>query len=77
MQRLQGCTHMPGAMQKLLAMLHTLLLHVCPYLNSFLFIFLFPGEFSRQINDFKIKLQKAEQDNARLEGLVSRLKWLK
>jgi len=31
------------------------------------------GEFSRQINDFKIKLQKAEQDNARLEGLVSRL----
>ena len=34
-------------------------------------IFVFPGEFSRQINDFKIKLQKAEQDNARLEGLVS------
>ncbi|XP_058946875.1 leucine-rich repeat flightless-interacting protein 2-like isoform X2 [Pocillopora verrucosa] len=30
-------------------------------------------EFSRQINDFKIKLQKAEQDNARLEGLVARL----
>lgn len=37
-----------------------------------LFLFLSPpGEFSRQINDFKIKLQKAEQDNARLEGLVS------
>lgn len=30
-------------------------------------------EFSRQINDFKIKLQKAEQENARLEGLVARL----
>lgn len=30
-------------------------------------------EFSRQINDFKIKQQKAEQDNARLEGLVARL----
>lgn len=30
-------------------------------------------EFSRQINDFKIKLQKAEQDNARLEGLVARV----
>lgn len=30
-------------------------------------------EFSRQINDYKIKLQKAEQDNARLEGLVARV----
>ena len=37
-----------------------------------MFPFCFPGEFSRQINDFKIKLQKAEQDNARLEGLVSK-----
>ncbi|XP_015761384.1 PREDICTED: leucine-rich repeat flightless-interacting protein 2-like [Acropora digitifera] len=31
-------------------------------------------EFSRQVNDFKIRQQKAEQDNARLEGLVSRLR---
>lgn len=30
-------------------------------------------EFSRQVNDFKIRQQKAEQDNARLEGLVARL----
>ena len=40
------------------------------FIASFLFLSP-PGEFSRQINDFKIKLQKAEQDNARLEGLVS------
>ena len=47
---------------------------VSPCLNSVVFPFSFSsGEFSRQINDFKIKLQKAEQDNARLEGLVSRL----
>ncbi|XP_031557993.1 leucine-rich repeat flightless-interacting protein 2-like [Actinia tenebrosa] len=30
-------------------------------------------EFTRQINDFRIKLQKAEQENARLEGVVMRL----
>lgn len=30
-------------------------------------------EFGRQINDFRLKLQKAEQENARLEGLVMRL----
>lgn len=45
----------------------------CTLILFFLSIFLFSGEFSRQINDFKIKLQKAEQDNARLEGLVARL----
>ena len=44
-----------------------------PFFFFFFFSFSFSsGEFSRQINDFKIKLQKAEQDNARLEGLVSR-----
>ncbi|XP_032241161.1 leucine-rich repeat flightless-interacting protein 2 [Nematostella vectensis] len=30
-------------------------------------------EFSRQINDFRIKLQKAEQENARQEGVIMRL----
>ena len=47
-----------------------------PFLRALIPFFPFSfssGEFSRQINDFKIKLQKAEQDNARLEGLVSKL----
>ena len=48
-------------------------MHECNDFFSCSFLFS-SGEFSRQVNDFKIRQQKAEQDNARLEGLVSGLR---
>lgn len=35
---------------------------------------IFLGEASKQIHEYKLKLQKAEQDITNLEGTVSRLK---
>ena len=40
-------------------------------LSSNMLNFHFLGEASKQIHDYKFKLQKAEQDIATLEGMVS------
>ena len=47
-------------------------MHMFLFINKY-YLSLSSGEASKQIHDYKFKLQKAEQDIATLEGMVSHL----